>query len=60
VARARSAPALVPHARPPGRLETRSVDYPVDLEKDLIVDGMVPSVERIIRDHVLPCFAQRA
>ena len=38
-------------------LETSRVRYPVDLEEDLIVPGIIPSVERVVRDHVLPYFS---
>lgn len=55
-------PVQLPYTQHPtwvDSLESSRVDYPVDLEKDLLVEGIMPSAERIIREKVLPYFAKK-
>lgn len=50
-------PVQLPYIQHPTwaeNLETTRVKYPVDLEKDLLPEGVVASVEKIIREKVLP------
>ena len=55
-------PAELPYMQHPtwtDSVETKRVSYPVDLEKDLLPEGVVPSVAKIIREKVLPHFARK-
>ena len=55
-------PELLPYMQHPTwakDLETTRARYEVDLEKDLLPEGVVPSVEKIIRERVLPRFAKK-
>jgi hypothetical protein len=52
-------PVQLPYVQHPTwveSLETKRVNYTVDMQKDLVVEGMMASAEKLVREHVIPYF----